>query len=215
MKAGIKVAEVEEFLKKKFEKAGYSHANIEQTPLGTRIIVFVHKPGLVIGRSGRTVNELTEEIKEKFGFENPLVDVREVENPILDANIVAKRIARSLERGINYKKVCNYYLEQVMQAGATGIKITVAGKLGGSERSRSQKFSAGYVAHSGEYAEKYVEKGYAQAMLKPGVVGIKVLIMKEAPEGFVLEKKIRREEEKPEEELGGDSETEGDKGDET
>lgn len=194
VKEGIKVSEVEEFLRKKFEKAGYSHTEIEKTPLGTRIIVYVHKPGLVIGRSGRVVNELTEELKEKFKIENPLIDVKDVEQPFLDANIVAKRIARALERGINYKKVCNYYLDQVMQAGAIGVNIVVAGKLGGSERSRFQKFRAGFVAHSGDYAEKYVDRGTAQAMLKPGIVGVEVKIMKIVPKEFVFEKKLKIEE---------------------
>ena len=83
IKEGIRQAEVEEFLAKKFEKAGYSHTEIQRTPLGTRIIVYAHRPGLVIGRSGRKIKEITEEIKEKFKFENPLLDVREVEQPFL------------------------------------------------------------------------------------------------------------------------------------
>lgn len=186
VKEGIKESEVEEYLRRRFEKAGYSHTDIERTPLGTRIIVHAHKPGLVIGRSGRRINDLTEEIKEKFGFENPLIDVKEVENPFLDANIVAKRIARALERGINFKKVANYYLEKVIEAGAIGIQIKVGGKLAGSERSRFQKFQKGFVAHSGEYADKLVEKGYAQGTLKPGIVGVQVKIMKEAPKEIVF-----------------------------
>lgn len=195
VKEGIKEAQVEEFLRKKFEKAGYSHTEIQPTPLGIRIIVYAHKPGLVIGRSGRRINELMEEIKEKFGFENPLIDVKEVENPFLDANIVAKRIARAIERGINYKKVANYYLEKVIEAGAIGVNIRVSGKIGGKERSDFKKFRKGFVAHSGEYAERFVEKGSAQAMLKPGIVGVEVKIMKEAPKEFIFEGKVERKEE--------------------
>ena len=116
VKEGIKESQMEDFLRKRFDRAGYSHTEIQQTPLGTRIIVYANKPGLVIGRSGRRVNEITGEIKRKFGFENPLVDVREVDNPFLDANIVANRIAKALERGIHYKRVCNFYLEKVMEA---------------------------------------------------------------------------------------------------
>lgn len=181
VKEGIKESEVEEFLEKRFERAGYSHTEISRTPLGTRILVYAHKPGLVIGRSGRKIDELTEEIKKKFGFENPLVDVKEVDNPFLDANIVARRIARAIEKGINYKKVANYYLEKVMEAGAIGISIKIGGKLAGSERSRFQKFKKGFVAFSGEYAETIVERGYAQANITPGIVGIQVKIMKEMP----------------------------------
>ncbi len=190
IKEGIKEAQIEEFLRRKFERAEYSHTEIQPTPLGMRIIVYANKPGLVIGKSGKRINELTEEIKEKFNLENPLIDVREVENPFLDAHIIAKRIAKALEKGINYKKVANYYLEKVMEAGAIGVSIRIAGKLAGSERSGFKKFKKGFVAYSGDYAEKFVEKGYAQAMLKPGIVGIEVNIMKQAPKEFVLEGKL-------------------------
>lgn len=179
VKDGIKESEVEEFLRNMFEKAGYSHTEISRTPLGTRIIVYANRPELVIGRSGRRVNEITIAIKEKFGFENPLIDVKEIENPFLDSGIVARRIAKALERGINYKKVANYYLQKVMESGAVGVQIILAGKL--AARSRTQKFKEGFVAHSGDYAETLVDKGHTQAILKLGVIGIKVNIMKEMP----------------------------------
>ncbi len=186
VKEGIKESEVEEFLKKRFERAGYSHTEIQRTPLGTRIIVHVNKPGLVIGRSGRRINEITEDVKNKFNLENPLLDVREVENPLLDANIVSRRIAGSIEKGTHYKKVANYYLERVMEAGAVGVHLEIAGKIGGVERSRQQKFKKGFVAHSGEYAERLVDKGYTQAIIKAGIIGIKVRIMKSMPKEVVI-----------------------------
>ncbi len=188
VKEGIRVSEVEEFLRKRFERAGYSHTEIQRTPLGTRIIVFVNRPGLVIGRSGRRINEITEDIKNKFGFDNPLLDVREVDEPLLDANIVARRIAASIEKGVNYKKVANFYLEKVMEAGAVGIQVDVAGKIGGVERSREQKFRKGFVAHSGEYAERLVDTGYVQSIISAGVIGVKVRIMKSLPEEIIKER---------------------------
>lgn len=199
IKEGMREADVEEYLSKRFDKAGYSHTEIQRTPLGMRIIVYANKPGLVIGRSGRRIDDITEEIKKKFGFENPLVDVKEVEQPLLDAQIVAKRIAKALERGINFKKVANYYLERVMEAGAIGIQINVGGKLMGSERSRFQKFKSGFVKHSGEYADTMVRRGMAQANIKPGIVGIKVKIMKEMPKEYEeKEYKVEKEIEKKE-----------------
>ncbi|MEM5853051.1 MAG: 30S ribosomal protein S3 [Candidatus Aenigmatarchaeota archaeon] len=194
VKEGIKESEVEYYLAKKFEKAGFSRCVIQRTPLGTRIIVYVHKPGIAIGRSGKKIDEIAEEMKKKFGFENPLIDVKEVENPFLDANIVAKRIADAIERGINYKKVANYYLDKIMEAGAIGAQIKTGGKLAGKERSRFQKFKRGFVAFSGDYAETYVETGYAQAQIKPGIVGVEVKIMKELPREFVFEKGLKKEE---------------------
>jgi small subunit ribosomal protein S3 len=179
VKEGIKESEVEEFLRNMFERAGYSHTEISRTPLGTRIIVYASKPELVIGRSGRRINEITNAIKDRFGFENPLVDVKEIGNPFLDSSIVARRIAKALERGINYKKVANYYLQKIMESGAVGVQIIMAGKL--AARSRTQKFKEGFVAHSGDYAEKLVDYSYTQAILKLGIIGIKVRIMKEMP----------------------------------
>lgn len=210
VKEGIKESDVEEFLAKKFERAGYSHIEIQRTPLGTRIIVYAHKPGLIVGRSGKRVRDITEEVKQKFRFENPMVDVKEVEQPFLDANIVARRIARALEKGVNFKKVANYYIERIMEAGAIGVQINIGGKLTGSRRSRFQKFKEGFIAHSGEYAESLVDRGYAQAMIKPGVIGVQVKIMKEAVEEFVLKKaseekifKAEKEKEKQEKESEG------------
>lgn len=206
VKEGMREMEVEEFLAKKFERAGYSHTEIQRTPLGVRMIVHAHKPGLVVGRSGRKIRDITEEVKKKFEFENPMIDVKEVEQPLLDASIVARRIANALERGINFKKVANYYLDRIIEAGAVGVQVNVSGKLSGSERSRFQKFRKGFVAHSGEYAETLVEKGYSQAMIKPGVIGVQVKIMKKMAKEFELkekefkhEKEIENSEEKPKE----------------
>jgi small subunit ribosomal protein S3 len=205
VKEGIRESEVETYLAKRFDKAGYSHTEIQRTPLGIRIIVHAHKPGLVIGRSGRRITDITEDIKDKFGFENPLVDVKEVEQPFLDAHIVAKRIANALERGINFKKVANYYLDKVIEAGAIGIQIKVGGKLMGAERSRFQKFKRGFVAFSGEYADTLVDKGYAQAVIKPGMIGIQVRIMKEMPKE-VEEKEFKPEKEIEKQEKSGETE---------
>jgi small subunit ribosomal protein S3 len=208
IREGIKEAELQEYLKKKFEHLGYSRAEIERTPIGTRIIIYAHKPGLIIGKSGRKIDELVEEIKEKFKIENPLIDVREVTNPYLDAHIIAKRIARAIERGINYKRVALYYLDQIMKAGAVGALITISGKIVGKERSRRVKFKDGFIATSGEYAERLVDKAQAQALIKFGIVGVEVRIMKEMPKEFIFEKKIEKGE-KLEKERGVSEENKG------
>lgn len=194
VKEGIKELQVEEFLADRFERAGYSHTEIQRTPLGTRIIIHAHKPGLVVGRSGKKIRDITEEVKKKFGFENPMLDVKEIKEPFLNSNIVARRITRALKKGVHFKKVANYYLEKVMEAGAIGVQIQVGGKLAGSERSRFQKFKEGFVAHSGDYAETFVDKGYAQTTIKSGTIGVQVKIMKEAPKEFKFEKGVEAEE---------------------
>jgi len=178
---GIKDAQLESFLREKFDKAGYSHADIQRTPLGTRIIVYAEKPGLVVGKSGKKINDITQEIKDKFEVENPMLDVREVENPLLDAQIVANKIAKGIEKGGFYKKLANYFMDKIMEAGAIGVEIRIAGKLGG-ERGRFQTFKHGYIKHSGYYADTLVQTGFATAVLKLGMVGVKVKILTEMPE---------------------------------
>jgi small subunit ribosomal protein S3 len=116
----------------------------------------------------------------------------------LDANIVAKRIARAIERGINYKKIALYYLDQIMKAGAIGALIVVSGKTMGKERSRRVKFKDGFIATSGEYAERLVDRAQAQALTKFGIIGVEVRIMKEMPKEFIFEKKIEKGEESEE-----------------
>ncbi|MCS7134948.1 MAG: 30S ribosomal protein S3 [Candidatus Aenigmarchaeota archaeon] len=181
VKEGIKESQLEEFLKEKFEKAGYSHSDIQRTPLGTRIVVYAEKPGLVVGKSGKKITDITEEIKEKFQVENPMLDVKEVEQPFLDAQIVANKIARALEKGGFYKKVAGYYMDKVIEAGAIGVEIRIGGKLG-SERARFQKFRQGYIKHSGYYADTLVRVGYAQALVKLGIIGVQVRILTKMPE---------------------------------
>lgn len=180
VKEGIKEAEIEEYFRDKFDKAGYSHIEIQRTPLGTRIIIYADRPGLVIGKSGSKIKEITDDVQQRFNLENPMIDVKEIENPFLDAQVVAGKISKSLERGAFYKKVINWYISEIIKSGAVGVEIRVGGKLGG-ERSRFQKFREGYMEHAGYYADNVVDKGKAVAILKPGVVGIQVKILRYSP----------------------------------
>jgi small subunit ribosomal protein S3 len=190
VKEGIKLSDIQNYLTEKFQKFGYSHSDIERTALGTKITIYVSRPGIIIGKSGKRIEEIAQEIKQKFGIENPMIDVREVENKFLDAKIVASRIANAIERGINYKRVANFYLEKVMEAGAIGVLILISGKLIGNERSLRQKFKAGYIIHSGDYSETLVDHGHANANLKVGIVGVDVKILKTAPAEFEFLEKL-------------------------
>jgi len=180
VKEGIRNRNVEEFLTNEFARAGYSHCEIQRTPLSIRITVYAHKPGLIIGRGGKNIDALTQTLKEKFGFENPQLDVQEIKNPDLDPHVIAKWIASAIERGLNYKRVANIALERVMTAGATGVAIRIAGKLG-TDMARTEKFSSGYLKYSGEPSESMVKKSYAQANVKLGTIGIQVRILIETP----------------------------------
>jgi small subunit ribosomal protein S3 len=123
---------------------------------------------------------MTDKLKEVFKLENPQIDVKSIDRPDLDATIIAKKIASTLERGFNYKKIGNIMMKRVMDAGAVGVEIVIAGKLGGS-KGRTGKFIAGYLKHCGDPARKLVEYGFEEADTKPGKIGVKVKIMKSVP----------------------------------
>ena len=204
IKEGIRNRNLEEFLSSEFDRAGYSHSLIQRTPLSIRITVFANKPGLIIGRGGKNIEAITNILKERFGFENPQLDVQEIENPDLDAHIIAKWMASSIERGLNYKRVANVALERVMHAGAAGVALRIAGKIGG-DMGRTEKFASGYLKYSGEPAESMVDTAYAHANVKLGMIGIQVRIMKEAPAELEIAEKISGKEEvieEPKEEKG-------------
>jgi len=198
---GIKRMQIEEYLANLFERAGYSHCEIQRTPLGLRIAVYAARPGLVIGRRGRNIDKIVEDLKKRFALDNVNLDVREVEVPELDAQVMAREIARALEKGINYKRVVNVIMRRIMEHAA-GCMIKVSGKLSG-ELARTEKFFAGYLKHAGEYAETLVRAGKATALLKPGVIGIEVKILPELPKEMKLEKERREEGEE-----GGDNKEE-------
>lgn len=172
----IKRTEIDEFLQKELERAGYGGVNISKTPLGTHIVVYAMRPGLVIGRGGGTIRELAKTLEEKFKLPNPQISVSEIEIPELNAYVVASRIASALQRGIHYRRAGFWALRQVMDAGALGVEIVISGKLR-TDRARYEKFRDGYLPKSGDPPLKYTRKAEVHVQLKPGILGVKVRIM--------------------------------------
>jgi len=172
----VKKAEINEFLRNEFERAGYGGVSIAKTPLGTHIVIYTMRPGIVIGRGGETIRELARVLEEKFQLPNPQISVAEIEIPELNAYVVASRIASALKRGVHYRRAGYWALNQIMEAGALGTEIIISGKLR-SDRSRYEKFRAGYMPKSGEPARKYTRKAEVPVQLKPGILGVKVRIM--------------------------------------
>lgn len=188
----LRRAQIEAYLAKEFAHAGYSHSEITRTPLALRITVWAHKPGMIIGRGGKNIDTLTQTLKERFGIENPQLEVMAVENPDLDPAIVARQIAAALERGLNHKRIAHLAVQRVMDAGAVGVAIRIGGKYGG-QMSRVEKFSAGYLKYAGEPAEIDVKKAYTTAQVKLGTIGIQVRILTKAPCELVAVEKIKKE----------------------
>lgn len=173
---GIRSARVEQYLTKELKRAGYGGMDIVRTPLGTQITIFAEKPGIVIGKGGKVVREITATLQNDFGIESPQIEVSQVENPAFNAQIMAERLANSLERGWYFRKAGTSILRRVMESGGLGCEVIMSGKLTGA-RSRVQKFTEGYIKHAGEPSETIVEHGYAIAIKKLGTIGCQVKIV--------------------------------------
>ena len=172
----IKKTEIDEFLKNELERSGYGGVDITKTPLGTHIVVYTMRPGVVIGRGGEAIRDLATVLEEKFGLPNPQISVAEIEIPELNAYVVASRIASALRRGVHYRRSGYWALNQVMDAGALGVEIVISGKLR-AQRARYEKFRTGYLPKSGEPPLRFLRKAEMHVQLKPGIFGVKVRIM--------------------------------------
>ena len=192
----MKKTGVDEFLWKEFERAGYGGVDITRTPLGTNIVIYAMRPGIIIGRGGTTIKNLAKILEEKFGLSNPQISVAEIEVPELNARVMASRIASALRRGVHFRRAGFWALSRIMEAGAMGAEIIISGKLR-TERARSEKFREGYLPKSGDPAIKYVRTAVTHVQLKPGVFGVKVSIM---PPNVKLPDQIEFLEEEAEEE---------------
>jgi small subunit ribosomal protein S3 len=174
---GIKLMQINEYLRSELVRAGFAGVDIQKTPLGVRITLKTSRPGLVIGKGGKRIQEITDVLQEKYELEMPQIEVEEVANPDLDAQIMAERLAYSLDRGRHYRRAGYYILRKVIDAGARGVEIRISGKVT-SQRARCQIFRAGTMTKSGQPAEEGVDKGVAQCIQKSGVLGIIVKIMR-------------------------------------
>src|SRR3989338_5413162 len=174
----IKEYQIEEYISDNLKNVGHSGTKMQKTPLGEKIIIYASRPGLIVGRKGQNIKQLTKTLKKNFDLENPQIEISEVENINLDAKIVAEKIVDLLERfgSQKFKAVGHKIMTDVMGAGALGIELIISGKIP-SSRAKSWRFYSGYLKKSGDIAITGVDVAYAQAKLKTGVIGIKVMIM--------------------------------------
>jgi len=168
-------ADLDEYLEAQLKEAGYAGVDVQRNPIGTRITVFVTRPGLAIGRRGTGIKELTERVAQKFNLPNPQIAVSEVERPELNPRIMAQRTAQIVARGTAFRRAANWTMTTIMEAGAMGCEIGVAGKLR-SDRAHKEKYRMGVVPKSGETADEIVRSATTDVLLKLGLFGIKVKI---------------------------------------
>lgn len=190
---------LEEFVRKQFAQAKCGSIEVQYTPVVTRIILHTTTPGLIIGSGGERIKETVELIKKEFKIENPQIDVQRIDDPDLEPVIIAQTLATSIESGVNFKKLGNFYLQRIMGAGAIGCEIVLSGKLSG-QRGRRERFVAGYLKKCGEPAKRDVDKGFAVANPKLGNIGVTVKIMRRRTELAMNLKLPEKQPEKNEEE---------------
>ncbi len=196
MKNFARNAELDEFLRVQIGDAGYGGAEVQKTPVGTRITIFVTRPGLVIGRRGVGIRALTEQIEKKFELQNPQVSVLEIEVPELDPQVMCNKIAHLVSRGTAFRRAALWTMNSIMGAGAMGAEISISGKLR-SERAHHEKYRDGVVPKSGETAKRIVREAKQDVLLKMGLYGIKVKIaLKDAIPPEVIIKEVTPEEAK-------------------
>jgi small subunit ribosomal protein S3 len=176
VKENARKAEIDEYLSQELKRAGYSKVEMTKTPLGTRVVVYAAKPGLVIGRRGQSIRDLTKILEERFGVENPQISVAALESPELDPKVVASQIAMALQRGIHFRRAAYWALQRTIEAGALGVEISIRGKLT-TDRARYEKYRAGYLPVVGETIRRLLRTAVVDTQLKQGLFGISVRLM--------------------------------------
>jgi small subunit ribosomal protein S3 len=168
---------IKECIRKELGKGKISKVRTEYTPIGEKIIVSTNKPGLIIGRRGERIEELTNILKTKFKLENPRIEIEEILKPDLDAQLIADEIALGLERAgpLKFKVIAYRTLQRILNSGALGVEIILSGKLPG-QRAKCWRFAQGYLKKTGDDS-KLVDRAKSVAQTKPGIVGIKVSIL--------------------------------------
>jgi len=193
-----------DFLREQIKDAGFSKVEISKTPTGTKIVLHVTKPGIVIGRKGAGIKLLTEKIQTDFGYKNPQISVEEIAKPELSPSVMCNRMAAHIERGTAFRRATMWTMNQIMEAGAMGVQITISGKLRG-DRSAFEKHTQGILPRAGNYAKNMVSEDIVHTKTPMGLIGIKIRIAKK--EKLVLE--FEHKEKKPIETEIDDKETEG------
>ncbi len=183
---GLQRTQIDEFFARELGRAGYGGMEVAKTPMGTQIVLKAEKPGMVIGKGGKNIRKITATLEDEFELDDPQIDVQEVDEPDLNARIVADRLANALERGWYFRKAGHTTIDRIMDSGALGAEIVLSGKVTGA-RSRVEKFNRGYIKHNGEPAEEIVDTGQAVSVMKLGTIGVTVKIIPphaELPDDF-------------------------------
>ena len=165
---------IRKYIAYRFPNAGISNVEINRTSKKVSVTIHTARPGIVIGRGGEEVNKLKKELRQLTNKSDAQINISEVKRPELDAALVGANIAHQLKKKISYRRVVNKTIQSTMRMGAEGIRINVAGRLGGVEIARSEKFSDGSDPLHTLRAD--IDYALTEAQTQYGVIGIKVWI---------------------------------------
>ena len=186
VKQSIKKVQIYQYLRKELERAGFTEFEMMKTPLVTRIMISVSRPGLAIGKGGQNIRTLTETIAKRFGVDNPQIEIKEITTPDLDAKSVADKMKNMIERGFAWRSVAFRTLQDIERAGAVGMEIILTGKLAGKGgRKRKVRFSKGYMKKVGDQV-KLVDEAKVTTYPKVGAIGVTIRIIR--PDVFFPDK---------------------------
>jgi small subunit ribosomal protein S3 len=172
-------------LKDRLSHAGVSEIDIERAADKLRVTIYTSRPGIIIGRKGAEVDKLRDDLMKQMGREVH-INIQEIQRPELDAQLVAESIAGQLVRRVSFRRAMKKAMESAFRFGAKGVKIMVAGRLGGSEIARTEWYQEGRLPLHTLKAD--IDYGLAEARTTYGVIGVKVWIYK----GDILKEKSRR-----------------------
>ena len=189
---------LKDYLRAKIKDAGFANAEVSKTPTGTRIVLHVTRPGIVIGRKGTGIKELTEKLESDFGMKNPQIAVEEITKPELSPEVMCNRMASHLERGTAFRRATMWTIQQIMEGGAMGVEITISGKLRG-DRSAFEKHSQGILPRAGHHADVIVAEDIAHVETAMGLIGVRIRIAQKEKLIPEFEMKGKTQEEKDEE----------------
>lgn len=178
IKQAIKKVQLHQYLKGELGRAGFTGFEMVKTPLVTRIVVNVARPGLAIGKGGQNIRTLTETIAKVYGVENPQLEIKEITTPDLDAKSVADKMKSMIERGFAWRSVAFRTIQDIERAGAQGLELILSGKLAGKgARKKKVRFVKGYMKKVGDQTN-LVDQAKVTTYPKVGAIGVTVRIIR-------------------------------------
>lgn len=180
---------IRKYIKIKAYSAGISKIEIERTPKRVKVNIYTAKPGMLIGKGGKGIDELKEQLVSRVSEKNVIINIVEIKRPETDAQLMAENIAQQLEKRISFRRAMKQTIQRAMRSGVKGVKTACAGRLAGAEIARTEQYHEGTIPLQTLRAD--IDYGFAEANTTYGKIGVKVWVYK----GEILPKrKVKVEE---------------------